>query len=68
MKNYTLVIPTSLLPTDVIGTLLGVAKARGIQHVWPNNALLCAINPALADHRDFEAGVKSAGLETHVRE
>lgn len=62
MKNYTLVIPLSGVSSDAIGMLLGMAKGSGVQAVWPNNALMCAINPAVGEHRAFEQEVKDAGL------
>lgn len=66
-KSYTLVIDLTQLPTEVVGTLIGAAKANDVHAIWPNNALLCAIDPAIGGHRAFEEGVRSAGLVTHRR-
>lgn len=67
IKNYTLVIDLTHLNSEVAGALIGAAKERGIRMEWPNNALLCAINPAVGEHRDFANEVREAGLHTHVR-
>jgi hypothetical protein len=65
--NRTIVVDLTKHEVELAPVLLGAAKAKNIQAYWGTGAVLLALNPAVAEHREMEEGVRSAGLVVHVR-
>lgn len=57
--NRTIIIDLSnVQQSDIAPTLLGAAQGMNAPWYWGSNALYVALNPALAQHRDYEAAVR----------
>jgi hypothetical protein len=65
--NRTIVVDLTDRPKDIAPALLGAAKAHNVPAYWGTDAVLLALNPCVAAHRDLEEIVRGTGLVVHVR-
>lgn len=68
MKNRTIIIDLSNThQSDIAPILLGAAKGINATSYWGSNAVLVALDPAIADHREYEAQVRESGLPVRLQ-
>jgi hypothetical protein len=65
--NRTIVVDLTKHEVELAPVLLGAAEARRIPAHWGTGAVLIALNPSIAEHREMEESIRSAGLVVHVR-
>lgn len=68
MKNRTIIIDLSTCDQRAIAPiLLGSAKGINAPTYWGSNAVFVALDPAIADHREYEAQVRESGLPVRLQ-
>jgi hypothetical protein len=67
MTSRTLVVDLSKHEAQLAPVLIGAAKAINVASYWGTGAVLLALDPGIAAHREMEDGIREAGLVVHVR-
>ena len=68
MKNRTIIIDLSNThQSDIAPILLGSARGINAPTYWGSNAVFVALDPAIADHREYEAQVRASGLPVRLQ-
>lgn len=68
MKNRTIIIDLSTCEqNEVAPILLGAAKGINAPTYWGSNAVFVALDPSVAEHREYEAQVRESGLRVRLQ-